>query len=384
MNVVNITLNGDSIIPNGTTTTTNHTNGLDLTTHIVAGNASTWGRHRPRSIDLPSPEIVASIRERTRKAAPPQMRTEANGIRFENSTDSEMADVYIYDRIGYDWWTGEGTTAKQFAQDFRAITAPSITVHVNSPGGDVFDGIAIYNAIRSHPSDVTVRVEGIAASAASFIAMAGDRVLMAPHAMLMIHDAWGVCMGPAADMRAEADVLDQLSNNIASIYAEHASGPRGGSKGNTNTWREHMLAETWYSDEAAVEAGLADAIDREAPAAKNLFDLSHFQNAPAELLNATAEAQEVTDSEPTIRDAERALRDAGYSRREAVAILAAGYTTAMQGDPVPVEAEPTDDAPEPMSEETDPVFGDVVAEAEAMVRRANRTRELELFELLLL
>ncbi len=273
---------------------------------------------RPPAIDLPSADLIDRIRQHSRQASTPQLRTVAPELRIENVA-AEVADVYIYDSIGFDGMSG--IDAQQFAQEFRAIEASSITVHINSPGGDVFDAIAIYNAIRSSPSDVTVRVEGIAASAASFIAMAGDDVLMAPHAVMMIHDAWGLVVGPAADMRAEADVLDSISNTIASIYAEHASGPRGGSKGTTAQWRQKMLDETWFTDEQAVSAGLADGIDRAAPAAKNTFDLSHFRHAPAELLTATAEA----DQPLTERDAEQALRDAGYSRREAKAIVAEGY-----------------------------------------------------------
>ncbi len=268
---------------------------------------------RPPTIDLPAPEIIDRI-----KASMPPLRTGTPDLRIENAA-AETADVYIYDFIGFDGLSGIG--ALEFAQDFRAITAKNITLHLNSPGGDVFDAIAIYNAIRDHASNVTVRVEGIAASAASFIAMAGDEVLMAPHAMLMIHDAWGLVKGPAADMRAQADVLDSISNTIASIYAEHASGPRGGSKGTTAQWRDRMIAESWYTDEEAVSAGLADGIDRAVSAAKNTFDLSHFRNAPEHLLGVETEA----DQSLTERDAEAALRDAGYSRREAKAILSEGY-----------------------------------------------------------
>ncbi len=291
---------------------------------------------RPPAIDLPSADLIDRIRQSTRKAATPQLRTGVPDIRIENAA-TETADVYIYDMIGYDPWMDSGIGAAQFGQELRAITAPNITVHINSPGGEIFTGIAIYNAIRDHPSKVTVRIEGLAASAASFIAMAGDEVRMAPHSMMMIHDPWGFVIGSAADMRAEAGVLDTLANTIASIYAEHASGPRGGSKGGTAQWRQKMLDETWYTDEEAVSAGLADSIDRAAPVAKNTFDLSHFRNPPAELLTATAEA----DQPLTERDAEQALRDAGYSRREAKAIVAEGYGALTLRD---AEEEPVPEA----------------------------------------
>src|SRR5690606_38136643 len=118
---------------------------------------------------------------------------------------------------------------------------------------DVFDGVAIYNALRDHPADVAVRVDGLAASAASFIAQAGDKVTMNRGSQLMIHDAWGLCIGPAADMRETAALLDRVSDTIAGLYAARAGGT-------VEDWREAMLAESWYSAEEAVEANLADEV----------------------------------------------------------------------------------------------------------------------------
>ena len=167
--------------------------------------------------------------------------------RITNATDPDEAEVMLYDEIG-GWY---GATADQFINDLRGITAPSLRVRVNSPGGSVFEGIAIANALRSHPGNITIQVDGIAASIASVIAMAGDRIEMAPNTMLMIHDASGLCMGDASDMEEMAELLDLISDNIADAYTARAGGTR-------EQWREEMRAETWYLPEDAVKAGLAD------------------------------------------------------------------------------------------------------------------------------
>jgi ATP-dependent protease ClpP protease subunit len=159
--------------------------------------------------------------------------------------DEDTAEVWIYDTIGWD------VEAGPFARDLAQITAKKIVCRLNTPGGSVFDGIAIYNALLSHPAEVTVQVDGLAASAGSFIAQAGDRVVMGRNSQMMIHDAAGVCFGNAGDMRELADLLDRLSDNIASVYSDRAGGT-------VEQWRERMLAETWFGADEAVKAGLAD------------------------------------------------------------------------------------------------------------------------------
>lgn len=157
-------------------------------------------------------------------------------------------EVFIYDEIGY--W---GITASDFVRDFSEIKTNAITLRINSPGGDVFDGVAIYNAVARHKATVDVFIDGVAASAASFIAMAGDTITMSPYSQMMIHEASGMVIGPSADMRAMADFLDKASDNIASIYAARAGGL-------VEEWRALMTAETWFSDKEAVANGLADGI----------------------------------------------------------------------------------------------------------------------------
>jgi len=161
------------------------------------------------------------------------------------------AEIFIYDSVGM-----FGISAAEFINELRDIKASTITLRINSPGGDVFDAVAIYNAVSRHPATVNVYIDGIAASAASFIAMSGDSVVMSPHSQMMIHEAAGLVIGPADDMRKMADILDKSSDNIASIYSERAGGT-------VEDWRALMKAETWFSDSEAVDAGLADGIDGE-------------------------------------------------------------------------------------------------------------------------
>ncbi|MFW5899545.1 MAG: phage major capsid protein, partial [Jiangellaceae bacterium] len=132
-------------------------------------------------------------------------------------------------------------------------------LHVNSPGGLVFDGVAIYSALRNHPATVDVSIDGLAASAASFVAMAGDSIAIEKPAKMMIHDAAGLVIGNAADMLEMATLLDELSDTIADIYAERAGGT-------AEQWRQRMRDETWFSAQQAVEAGLADQINNDTAA----------------------------------------------------------------------------------------------------------------------
>lgn len=189
-------------------------------------------------------------------------------FRIENKT-ADTAEIFIYDEIGY-----FGVSAQDFVNQLKDVTSPRLDVHLNSPGGDVYDGIAIHTAISTHDAETTVYIDGLAASAASFIAMAGNRVVMAKNAELMIHDAFGLCIGNAEDMGKMVADLNRVSDNIASIYASRA----GGSK---QDWRALMLAETWFSADEAVAAGLADEIlgaesEHDSTSTADSFDLSVF------------------------------------------------------------------------------------------------------------
>lgn len=194
--------------------------------------------------------------------ANPRART---WYRITNGADS--AEIWLYDEIGK-----FGVTAQEFVGDLNGIKSQTIDMRVNSPGGEIFDGMAIYSAIRNHPAHVTVHIDGIAASAASFIAMAGDRVLAERTATLMIHDGMGLVAGNSKDMRDLAALLDKCSDNIASIYAERAGGT-------VDEWRERMRAETWYTAAEAKTAGLVDEVVTGRSGIKNSveWDLSLFK-----------------------------------------------------------------------------------------------------------
>lgn len=205
--------------------------------------------------------------------------TDRQPIRAEAPTvrgDDKVAVLRLYDPID-DWGGLWGVSAKEFVGvlDELPETTEEIRLLINSPGGVVFEGIAILNALRSRRARVVAVVEGLAASAASFIACGVDELVMAPNSELMVHSPWAGCIGDAEDMRAMATLLDGLESNIASIYQAKAGGELA-------DWRAVMHAETWYSAEEAVAAGLADRVDgdqSDADQAKARFDLSIFNFA---------------------------------------------------------------------------------------------------------
>jgi ATP-dependent Clp protease, protease subunit len=163
----------------------------------------------------------------------------------------ETATISIYDAIGADMWTGEGVTAKRVAGALRAVGKVPVTVNVNSPGGDMFEGLAIYNLLREHPAEVTVRVMGMAASAASIIAMAGDRIEMGLGSFLMIHNSWGMVIGNQADMRKAAETFAEFDAAMADIYAARTGLDAA-------EVAQMMADETWLRPETALEMGFAD------------------------------------------------------------------------------------------------------------------------------
>ncbi|WP_322990408.1 head maturation protease, ClpP-related [Hoeflea sp.] len=168
------------------------------------------------------------------------------------STDDTT--ISMFEVIGEDWWTGGGVTAKRISAALRSIGDKDVTVKINSPGGDMFEGIAIYNLLRAHKAKVTVEVLGWAASAASIIAMAGDEIRMGVGTFMMVHNAWGVVIGNRHDMRASADLFDGFDSAIADIYEARTGGKRADIE-------KLMDAETFMGPSEAVKIGFADAID---------------------------------------------------------------------------------------------------------------------------
>lgn len=163
------------------------------------------------------------------------------------------AELYIYSDIGESWW-GEGVTAKMVADELKTIgDVAELDVRINSYGGDVFDGLAIYRQLVDAKPKITTHIDGIAASAASVVAMAGETIQIAAGGQLMIHDAWTIGIGNAEELRAVADRIDMSSQEMAKLYAART--------GRTETeCRDWMRAETWMTAQEAVDRGFADEV----------------------------------------------------------------------------------------------------------------------------
>ena len=193
---------------------------------------------------------------------------------IRNEAEDE-ADVYLYDEIGA--W---GISANDFVQALAVVKAAIINLYVNSPGGDVFDGIAIHAVLQRHPATVNAYVDGLAASSASFIVQAADRIVMGRNATMMIHEPYGMALGNSETMAKMAETLGEVAETIAGIYAERAGGE-------LDEWRTRMRAETWYRAQQAVDAGLADEVKSIKVPVQNFaprfFNLSKFgfKNVPA-------------------------------------------------------------------------------------------------------
>lgn len=175
---------------------------------------------------------------------------DAAGIRALERGDNVIT---MFDVIGEDWWTGGGVTAKGVASQLRAIGPRPVEVQINSPGGDMFEGIAIYNVLREHPQPVTIKVMGMAASAASVITMAGDTIEVGAASFIMIHNCWVLAMGNRHDMQETAEFLAPFDAAMADVYAART----GQSVADVVKW---MDAETYMSGSQAIERGFADAL----------------------------------------------------------------------------------------------------------------------------
>ncbi|MGG5151224.1 head maturation protease, ClpP-related [Alcaligenes aquatilis] len=159
--------------------------------------------------------------------------------------------ISVYDVIGYDWWTGEGVTAKRIAGALRSMGAGPVTVNINSPGGDLFEGLAIYNLLREHQGHITTKVVGLAASSASVIAMAGDTIQIARAGFFMVHNGWLIAQGNRLDLREIADWMEPFDAAMADIYASRTGQ-------DVADVRRQMDGETWFGGTQAIEQGYAD------------------------------------------------------------------------------------------------------------------------------
>jgi ATP-dependent protease ClpP protease subunit len=249
------------------------------------------------------------------------------------------AEVLIYDEIG-----AYGVSAKGFLAELGALpNGVPIDLRLNSPGGSVFDAVAIYNALQRHDGTITVWIDGVAASAASYVAMAGDEIVMPANAFLMIHDPSGLVMGTAADMREMADTMDKIAGGMVRGYAARSG----------RTEEEIaalMAAETWFDAEAALEAGLATRMIEPVRIAAS-FDVARFRNAPPALAEAIAAPASESDQDDN-KTGEDAIGD--------------------EAPAVPVEPEPepgTPPSPDPVVTGIDPtaIRRDAIAHARAVV-----------------
>lgn len=188
-----------------------------------------------------NPELATQIRN---------TKLEWYTMRNQASDDVGPAEIYVYDEIGGSFGVG----AMDFIEELNQIDSEEIVVRINSPGGLLVDAIAISSALAQHPAKIITRVDGIAASAASLIAVAGDKCEMMIGSQMMIHDVICQGMGNAKDFREIVDWLEEQSRNVAEIYAKRAP------QMDADEWRNLMLAETWMFAQEAVDAGLADNV----------------------------------------------------------------------------------------------------------------------------
>jgi ATP-dependent Clp endopeptidase proteolytic subunit ClpP len=185
----------------------------------------------------------------------------------------KTAEIFLYDVIGQDWFGG--ITAKQFSEELKAAgDISTIKLRINSPGGDVFDGLAIYNQLVRHPAKVEADVDGEAASIASIILMAANKIRIADNAMVMIHDPWSFAVGSADDMREKAALLDSVKTNLVRTYAART----GQAEDVVSEW---MSLETWMDAATAKERGFADVITEPLRAAAVVRDqVQWFRHVP--------------------------------------------------------------------------------------------------------
>lgn len=230
------------------------------------------------------------------------------GVRADAGADT--AEIFIYapivdDELEAEWWGG--VAPESFVKALRAITAGTIHLRINSPGGSVFAARAIETALREHQARVVVHIDGLAASAATFIAMAGDEIVMSPGALFMIHNAWTFAWGNANDIRKTADLLDKIDGTLVGTYAART-------KQTPEQIAEWMNAETWFDAQEAIDAGFADRVASDEPTSDaesepsaqartfNRWNLAAFARAPKQL-QTSAQTNPLAVQPPATADA---------------------------------------------------------------------------------
>ena len=209
-----------------------------------------------------------------------------NWYDIQSKASKDIVDVYIFDEIGT-----FGVNAQNFIDEIKGFKNSPLNLHINCVGGDVFEGMAIYNILKKRTAETTVYIEGIAASMGSVIALAADKVVMAENSLFMIHNAWGGAMGEAKELKKTANLLEKISNEIADIYIKKTKLPY-------DRVKEMMDEETWLNADEAFELGFIDSIsDAIKVAAK--YDVSKFKNITDKeiksKLNINLKSKKMTD-----------------------------------------------------------------------------------------
>lgn len=215
----------------------------------MRSNPRVFAKARPGAMPMPATRDVSAL---TKPQVFEKWSDESAGLRPSALEQGDNV-ITMFDVIGEDYWSGGGITAKKVAAQLRAIGDRAVEVQVNSPGGDMFEGIAIYNVLREHPQPVTIKVMGMAASAASVIAMAGDTIEIGAASFIMIHNCWVLAMGNRHDMRETADFLEPFDQAMVDVYAQRS----GSDAKKIAKW---MDDETFMSGSMAIERGFADAL----------------------------------------------------------------------------------------------------------------------------
>jgi ATP-dependent Clp protease protease subunit len=202
-------------------------------------------------------------------------------LRVEANADAGMATMYLYDEIGpaYYGLIDAASVISALAQ-FNGLP---INLRINSPGGDVFEGFAIYNALQRHNAPITVDIDALCASIATVVALAGDKVRIASNAMFMVHNAWTIAAGNAGELRKTADMLDQVDQNIVATYVAKTGLP-------LETLNPMMAAETWMTADVAVAKGFCQEVGQPLNVSASI-GARRFKNMPAELVTPKTEAK---------------------------------------------------------------------------------------------
>lgn len=244
-----------------------------------------------RENQRPVPKMLQFLRDN-------QPRNAALTVKNDGEGETASASVYLYDAIDSYW----GISAETFAKTLNGITAPVLNLHINSPGGDVFEARAMVAAVKGFKGKVIAHIDGLAASAATYVALAAAEVRMNAGAFMMIHNAWTLAFGNATDLRSMADLLEKIDGTIIADYVKKTGKDEA-------TIKDWMAAETWFTAEEAQANGFVDAIDNAGEAAPtDQWNMSAFDKAPKALTEKPAAPPPAPDEDHLRANAQRRLR----------------------------------------------------------------------------